>query len=41
MPDSAHRSDDITDIHNVWIPMRDGTQLAARIWLPADAKVLW
>ncbi|NTV04690.1 CocE/NonD family hydrolase, partial [bacterium] len=22
----------------VWIPMRDGTRLAARVWLPADAE---
>jgi len=25
-------------IENTWIPMRDGTRLAARIWLPADAE---
>src|SRR6266700_1204842 len=24
-------------IENVWIPMSDGTQLGARLWLPADA----
>lgn len=24
-------------LENVWIPMRDGTRLAARIWLPHDA----
>ncbi len=24
-------------IENVWIPMRDGTKLAARIWLPEEA----
>ena len=22
----------------VWIPLKDGTQLAARIWLPVDAS---
>ncbi len=25
-------------ISNAWIPMSDGVQLAARIWLPADAR---
>ena len=25
-------------IENCWIPMSDGCQLAARIWLPADAE---
>lgn len=25
------------EIENCWIPLRDGTQLAARIWLPEDA----
>ncbi|RPI47838.1 MAG: CocE/NonD family hydrolase, partial [Betaproteobacteria bacterium] len=25
-------------IRHVWIPMRDGTRLAARIWLPLDAE---
>ena len=28
---------EIREIENVWIPMPDGTRLAARIWLPADA----
>lgn len=27
----------VREIENAWIPMRDGTQLAARIWLPEDA----
>ena len=26
------------EIENVFIPLRDGTRLAARIWLPADAE---
>jgi putative CocE/NonD family hydrolase len=25
-------------VEHCWIPMRDGTRLAARIWLPADAE---
>jgi len=28
----------IREIRNVWIPMSDGTRLAARIWLPEDAE---
>ena len=27
-------------IENTFIPMRDGAQLAARIWLPVDAEEL-
>ncbi len=27
-------------IENTWIPLADGTRLAARIWLPADAAKL-
>jgi predicted acyl esterase len=27
----------IREIETVWIPMSDGTRLAARVWLPADA----
>jgi predicted acyl esterase len=26
------------EIENVFIPLKDGTRLAARIWLPADAE---
>ncbi len=29
---------EITEIENVFIPLRDGTRLAARIWLPKDAE---
>src|SRR5207244_8583320 len=25
-------------IEHIWIPVRDGTRLAARIWLPEDAR---
>lgn len=27
----------VREIENTWIPMPDGTRLAARIWLPEDA----
>ena len=27
----------IREIANEWIPLADGTRLAARIWMPADA----
>lgn len=29
----------VRDIENLWIPMSDGTRLAARMWLPDDAEV--
>ncbi|WP_126425084.1 CocE/NonD family hydrolase [Brevibacillus marinus] len=28
----------VREIEHVWIPMSDGTRLAARIWLPVDAE---
>lgn len=28
----------VREVRNVWIPMSDGTRLAARIWLPVDAE---
>ena len=28
----------VREIMTAWIPMPDGTQLAARIWLPVDAE---
>jgi len=28
----------IEEIENVWIPMADGSRLAARVWLPHDAR---
>ncbi len=28
----------VVEIENTWIPMPDGTQLAARIWLPEDTE---
>ena len=41
MPDIVHRTDfphRVREIENTWIPMPDGTELAARIWLPVDAE---
>ena len=41
MPAIPVRSDfprKIREIENIWIPMPDGTKLAARIWLPEDAE---
>ena len=29
---------EVTNIENLWIPMKDGTRLAARMWLPKDAE---
>ena len=29
---------EVTQMDYVWIPTRDGTRLAARVWLPADAE---
>lgn len=29
---------EVRAIENVWIPMPDGTRIAARLWLPADAE---
>ncbi|MEO0486925.1 MAG: CocE/NonD family hydrolase [Pseudomonadota bacterium] len=40
-PDLVTRTDfprPVREIENTWIPMPDGTRLAARIWLPADAE---
>ncbi|MDX6550455.1 MAG: uncharacterized protein QOJ31_1139, partial [Gaiellales bacterium] len=28
----------VTVIENVWIPLADGTKLAAKLWLPGDAE---
>jgi len=28
----------VREIENVWIPMSDGTRLAARLWIPEDAE---
>jgi uncharacterized protein len=28
---------DVHEVENVWIPLRDGTRLSARLWLPAGA----
>ncbi len=40
MIDTKVRTDfprEVREIENIWIPMPDGVQLAARIWLPEDA----
>ena len=29
----------VRELENVWIPMADGTRLAARVWLPEDSEV--
>ncbi len=28
----------VRELENVWIPLKDGCRLAARVWLPADAE---
>ena len=28
----------VREVENAWIPLTDGTRLAARIWLPGDAE---
>ncbi len=33
-----HFPRDVRELENVWIPLSDGTRLAARIWLPVDAE---
>ncbi|MEM0948046.1 MAG: CocE/NonD family hydrolase [Pseudomonadota bacterium] len=41
MADISVRTDfprNVREIENAWIPMPDGTRLAARIWLPEDAE---
>lgn len=34
---SETTDDDVVEIENTWINLSDGTRLAARIWIPADA----
>src|SRR5882757_7432276 len=34
----GERLRDICEVENIWIPLADGTRLAARIWLPVDAE---
>lgn len=29
---------EIEEINNIWIPMKDGTRLSAKMWIPKDAK---
>ena len=41
MPEILVRTDfprKVREVENCWIPMPDGTKLAARIWLPEDAE---
>ena len=41
MPDPAIRTEfprRVHEVENLWIPMPDGTRLAARMWLPEDAE---
>ena len=28
----------VKEIENLWIPLSDGTKLAARMWIPEDAE---
>jgi uncharacterized protein len=35
LPTGMH---DVHEIENTWIPMRDGVKLAARIWMPPNAR---
>ncbi len=36
--DGPSKLREVREIENVWIPMSDGTRIAARIWLPVDAE---
>ncbi len=38
MPETTRLPHAVREIENVFIPLRDGTRLAARIWLPVDAE---
>jgi putative CocE/NonD family hydrolase len=38
-PAAKPRLREVRMIENVWIPMQDGTRIAARLWLPVDADV--
>ena len=38
MPETIRLPHAVREIENVFIPLRDGTKLAARIWLPVDAE---
>ena len=33
-----HKVREVREIENTWIPLTDGTRLAARIWLLEDAE---
>ncbi|HEY8014953.1 MAG TPA: CocE/NonD family hydrolase, partial [Dongiaceae bacterium] len=38
MPEKTRLPHAVREIENVFIPLRDGTKLAARIWLPEGAE---
>jgi putative CocE/NonD family hydrolase len=38
LPENTRLPHAVREIENVFIPLRDGTKLAARIWLPVDAE---
>jgi hypothetical protein len=38
MPPETHPTISVREIENAWIPLKDGTRLAARLWLPDDAE---
>lgn len=38
MAEAAQRDRQVREIENLFIPLSDGTRLAARIWLPEDAE---
>src|SRR5215469_15384913 len=37
-PDASSVARRVREIENLWIPLADGTRLAARVWLPEDAE---
>jgi len=39
MPVATEFSRHVCVIENEWIPLADGTRLAARLWLPEDAEL--
>ena len=39
MQERSHFPHEVIEREHVWIPMSDGTRLAARIWMPEDAEV--
>ncbi|WP_405804240.1 CocE/NonD family hydrolase [Streptomyces sp. NBC_01187] len=37
-PSHGDRTHAVRVLRHVWVPLKDGTRLAARVWLPADAE---